>query len=317
MPVADTEHVLQARRQVDQVYLDDKIKHYIVDLVFATREPDRHGLDIGRYIDFGASPRASIYLALAAKAYAFLQGRDYVTPQDVKSIGMDVLRHRVLTTYEAEADGDRRRGSDPEGVRQRRRPLSAPPRMLPAETFRQVRRIHIRTRRLVDGALAGEYHSVFKGRGMEFAEVREYVPGDDVRTIDWNVTARMGQPFVKQYVEERELTVMLLVDLSASGQFGSVTRFKSEIATELCAAARAERDPQQRQGRPDPVHRPHRALHTAAERAQPRAAGDPRHAGVRAGGAGDGHRRRARVPAQGLPAPLGHVPDLGFPGARL
>jgi uncharacterized protein (DUF58 family) len=107
--------------------------------------------------------------------------------------------------------------------------------MLPTETYRQVRRIHIRTRRLVDGALAGEYHSVFKGRGMEFAEVREYVPGDDVRTIDWNVTARMGQPFVKQYVEERELTVMLLVDLSASGQFGSVTRFKSEIATELCA----------------------------------------------------------------------------------
>jgi uncharacterized protein (DUF58 family) len=107
--------------------------------------------------------------------------------------------------------------------------------MLPTETFRQVRRIHIRTRRLVDGAFAGEYHSVFKGRGMEFAEVREYVPGDDVRTIDWNVTARMGQPFVKQYIEERELTVMLLVDLSASGQFGSVSRFKSEIATELCA----------------------------------------------------------------------------------
>jgi MoxR-like ATPase len=103
--VADTEHVLQARRQVDQVYLDDKIKHYIVDLVFATREPDRHGLDISRYIDFGASPRASIYLALAAKAYAVLQGRNYVTPHDVKSIGMDVLRHRVLTTYEAEADG--------------------------------------------------------------------------------------------------------------------------------------------------------------------------------------------------------------------
>jgi MoxR-like ATPase len=104
-PVADTEQVLQARRQVDAVYLDDKIKHYIVDLVFATREPDRHGLDIARYVDFGASPRASIYLALAAKAYAFLQGREFVTPHDVKSIGMDVLRHRVLTTYEAEADG--------------------------------------------------------------------------------------------------------------------------------------------------------------------------------------------------------------------
>jgi MoxR-like ATPase len=103
--VADTAHVLEARRRVDEVYLDDKIKRYIVDLVFATREPERHGLDIGRYIDFGASPRASIYLALAAKAHAFLQGRDYVSPQDVKAIGMDVLRHRVLTTYEAEADG--------------------------------------------------------------------------------------------------------------------------------------------------------------------------------------------------------------------
>src|SRR5918994_4690455 len=107
--------------------------------------------------------------------------------------------------------------------------------MLPAETFRQVQRIHIRTRRLVDGAFAGEYHSVFKGRGMEFAEVREYVPGDDVRTIDWNVTARLGHPYVKRYVEERELTVMLLVDLSASGQFGSVAKLKTEIATELCA----------------------------------------------------------------------------------
>ena len=104
-PVATTADVLGARRRVDEVYLDDKIKRYIVDLVFATREPERHGLDIGRYIDFGASPRASIYLALAAKAYAFLQGRDYVAPQDVKSIGMDILRHRVLTTYEAEADG--------------------------------------------------------------------------------------------------------------------------------------------------------------------------------------------------------------------
>jgi MoxR-like ATPase len=103
--VADTAQVLEARRRVDEVYLDDKIKRYIVDLVFATREPEGGGLDIARYVDVGASPRASIYLALAAKAYAFLQEREYVTPQDVKAIGMDVLRHRVLTTYEAEADG--------------------------------------------------------------------------------------------------------------------------------------------------------------------------------------------------------------------
>ena len=107
--------------------------------------------------------------------------------------------------------------------------------MLPAEVYKQVRQVSIRTRRLVDGIFAGEYHSVFKGRGIEFAEVREYVPGDDVRSIDWNVTARVGTPFVKQYVEERELTVMLLVDLSASGKFGSVARMKTQVAAELSA----------------------------------------------------------------------------------
>jgi len=107
--------------------------------------------------------------------------------------------------------------------------------MLPREILQQVRRIHLRTSRLVDDVLAGAYHSTFKGRGMEFDEVREYTPGDEVRTIDWNVTARRGQPYVKRYVEERELTVMLLVDLSASGQFGSVRRLKADIATELCA----------------------------------------------------------------------------------
>ena len=101
--VVNTEAILQARSVVDAIYLDDKVKRYIVDIVYATREPQESGLGIGPYIDCGASPRATIYLALAAKAYAFLKGRGYVTPQDVKSIGTDVLRHRVLTTYEAEA----------------------------------------------------------------------------------------------------------------------------------------------------------------------------------------------------------------------
>lgn len=107
--------------------------------------------------------------------------------------------------------------------------------MLAPDVLRQVKRVQIRTRRLVDGVFAGEYHSVFKGRGMEFAEVREYVPGDDVRTIDWNVTARLGHPFVKKHIEERELTVMLLVDVSASGGFGSTERSKGEIAAEIAA----------------------------------------------------------------------------------
>lgn len=107
--------------------------------------------------------------------------------------------------------------------------------MIPAEVMAQIRRIQIRTNRMVNEILAGQYHSVFKGQGMEFKEVREYVVGDDVRSIDWNVTARTGGPHVKVMMEERELTVMLLVDASGSGRFGSVTRFKNELAAELCA----------------------------------------------------------------------------------
>ena len=107
--------------------------------------------------------------------------------------------------------------------------------MLTSEIVQQVRRLQIRTNRQVADVLAGAYHSVFKGRGVEFDEVRPYVPGDDVRTIDWNVTARVGEPFVKRYVEERQLTVMLLVDVSASQDFGSGKRSKREAAVELSA----------------------------------------------------------------------------------
>jgi len=103
-PVVGTREILAARALVDQIYLDDKIKEYIVDLVFATRDPATYKLDLAPLIEFGASPRATLYLTLAAKAHAFLQGRGYVTPQDVKSIGPDVLRHRVIVTYEAEAE---------------------------------------------------------------------------------------------------------------------------------------------------------------------------------------------------------------------
>jgi uncharacterized protein (DUF58 family) len=99
----------------------------------------------------------------------------------------------------------------------------------------RMRQIELRTRRLVNNSLAGEYHSVFKGRGMDFDEVREYVPGDEVRTIDWNVTARAGRPFVKKFTEERELTILLLVDVSASGNFGSAMQSKRELAAELAS----------------------------------------------------------------------------------
>jgi uncharacterized protein (DUF58 family) len=107
--------------------------------------------------------------------------------------------------------------------------------MIPREILKKVRRIEIATRGLVNEVFSGEYHSVFKGRGMNFAEVREYQYGDDIRSIDWNVTARTGSPFIKVFEEERELTVMLVVDVSASSDFGTLERMKGEIAVELCA----------------------------------------------------------------------------------
>ena len=107
--------------------------------------------------------------------------------------------------------------------------------MIPKELAKKIRTIQIYTTKVVNDVLAGEYESVFKGRGMEFDEVREYQVGDDVRSIDWNVTARAGKPFVKKFREERELTVIFLVDLSASGSFGSVKQTKNELAAEICA----------------------------------------------------------------------------------
>jgi MoxR-like ATPase len=103
-PVLTPEDVFELRKVVDQIYVDDKIKRYIVDIVHATRRPEEFGLKLGQYIQYGASPRATINLALASKAHAFLDGRGYVTPQDIKSIGYDVLRHRVIISYEAEAE---------------------------------------------------------------------------------------------------------------------------------------------------------------------------------------------------------------------
>jgi uncharacterized protein (DUF58 family) len=116
-----------------------------------------------------------------------------------------------------------------------RGPDSGKPATVPPEILRQVKLLELRTRGLVNSLFAGEYRSVFKGQGMEFAEVREYMAGDEVRSIDWNVTARMRRPFVKRYIEERELTVMLAVDVSGSERFGTRKRFKSELASELAA----------------------------------------------------------------------------------
>jgi len=107
--------------------------------------------------------------------------------------------------------------------------------MIPREILKKIRQIELRTNRIVTETLAGQYHSVFKGQGMNFDEVREYQPGDDVRAIDWNVTARMNHPFIKKFVEERELTVMLVVDVSGSGLFGSRDQSKRELAAEIAS----------------------------------------------------------------------------------
>lgn len=107
--------------------------------------------------------------------------------------------------------------------------------MLPKDVIRRIRKLEIRTRKVVSDMLAGQYHSVFKGRGMAFSEVRQYQPGDEIRVIDWNVTARMNEAYVKVFTEERELTVMLLVDVSASKEFGSRGRSKAEVAAEVAA----------------------------------------------------------------------------------
>ena len=107
--------------------------------------------------------------------------------------------------------------------------------MIPKEVLQKIRRIQITTSRMVTDVFAGHYQSVFKGQGMEFEEVREYQPGDDIRSIDWNVTARTGRPFIKKFMEERELTVMLLLDMSGSTYFGSVNKLKRHLAAELCS----------------------------------------------------------------------------------
>ncbi|MFH0924897.1 MAG: DUF58 domain-containing protein [bacterium] len=107
--------------------------------------------------------------------------------------------------------------------------------MLSPEIIKKIKKIHIHTSSIVNDVMAGEYESAFRGRGMEFEEVREYQPGDDIRDIDWNVTARMGHPFIKIYREERELTIMLMVDVSSSSQFGSIKELKNEVAAEIAA----------------------------------------------------------------------------------
>ncbi len=148
--------------------------------------------------------------------------------------------------------------------------------MIPREVMRKIRRIQIHTSHIVDNLLAGPWHSAFKGRGIEFEEVRPYQVGDDVRTIDWNVTARAGEPFVKLFREEREMSVMLLVDLSASQDFGTNTANQTRTGDRIGCNVGVQCDQEQRQSRTDSVHRPDRKVGAATKGNATRAATDSR-----------------------------------------
>ena len=175
-----------------------------------------------------------------------------------------------------------------------------------------MRQLEIRTRRMVNDSLAGEYHSVFKGRGMDFDEVREYSPGDEVRTIDWNVTARAGRPFVKKFTEERELTILLLVDISASGNFGSGALSKRDLAAELASVLAFSAIRNSDKVGLAALHRSHRALPAAEKRPAPCAARRTRHSVPRARGRRHRQREGARRRESRAASARHRVPDFRF-----
>ena len=231
--VVNPADILKARAVVQQVYMDEKIERYILDIVFATRKPKDFKLDkLTNLISYGASPRASINLALGGKVIRFHK-TTWICDTRRYSCGLP----RCSPPSNCGYIRSRSRKSDV-GKYYRRYTehyRSSLVFMETSELIKKVRKIEIRTKGLVNQIFSGEYHSVFKGRGMSFSEVREYQFGDDIRTIDWNVSARFNHPYVKIYEEERELTVMLVVDVSGSGEFGTVQQMKKDIAAELCA----------------------------------------------------------------------------------
>ena len=237
-PVITPEDILRLRELADEIYMDEKIEDYIVDLVEATRNPEAYGLEIERPDPLRGLAAGDDLPGDGGAGQRLPRGarlRDAAGRQDDRAGRAAAPRHPHLR--------GRGRGEDLGGHHRARSWRTCPCReadepdvaMIPRELAKKIRYIQIYTSKAVNDVLAGEYHSVFKGRGMEFEEVREYQPGDDVRSIDWNVTARMGEPFVKRFREERELTVMFVVDLSASGDFGSADKLKNEVAAEICA----------------------------------------------------------------------------------
>ena len=227
--VLGTEQLLRLQEEADGIYVDPALIEYAVRIVSASRSPKLVGLtELERYIMYGASPRASINLILTARALAFVRGRDYVLPQDVVDMALDVMRHRLVLSYEALSDNV---ASD--HILQQildRIPIPVvplhdhPPAASTPERILQ--RIDWQVIRRLDGLLQGDYRSLFYGYGVDFADLREYQPDDDIRYIDWNVTARMDSPYVRQYVEDREITAWFLLDMSPSMDFGTSSNLR-------------------------------------------------------------------------------------------
>src|SRR5258708_4636228 len=230
--VLTTDQLLLLQQKTDEVFVEPALIEYAVRLVTATRRPQDIGLkELEHYVLFGASPRASINLILTARALAFVRGRDYVLPQDVRDMALDVMRHRIVLSYEALSDNV---GSDDLLKKILDRipiptvpcvnvpmPSAAPERILQRLDWQVIRRL--------DGILQGDYRTLLYGFGVDFADLREYQPEDDVRYIDWNVTARMNTPFVRQYVEDRGITAWFLLDFTPSLDFGSTPALKRNL----------------------------------------------------------------------------------------
>ncbi len=228
VPVVSTEQILQLRAACESVFVDPLLVQHAVRLAAATRTPESFGIaDIARYIVYGASPRASINLIIAGTR-ARLRARPHLRHAAGRrpTSSHDVMRHRIIPSYEALSDGvttdaiiqhvdDR-----PSPPRRRRSRQDVMPQQQP-DPERILQRLDWTVIRRLDGLLQGDYRTLFRGFGLELAELREYQLTDDVRSIDWNVTARMQTPYVRQFMEDREITAWFLLDMSPSVDFGA------------------------------------------------------------------------------------------------
>ena len=258
--VIDTGRLAELQAAAAAVYVDPALIEYAVRLTGATRDPSLVGAhDVASYITFGASPRASINMILAGRALAFVRGRTYVLPQDVRDIARDVLRHRLVLSFEALADnvtpdavltrvldslimpdvalregvGPSAGALPPWGRRRVDDPVTVSPEPVGATAEAVLRRLEWTVIRRLDGRSQGDFRTTLRGSGIDVRDVRDYEYGDDVRHIDWNVTARLDSPFVREHLEDRELTAWLLLDRSPSMGFGPVDRPKELVLTEL------------------------------------------------------------------------------------